>query len=256
MLHAQNHRIFATARGPWVNVASTPCNGRYPIENPYSGPDVPLRYRYKTYEIGGEDIHLRTLRDTQQYSDPRGVAHDLGISPANWSLFGVVWDSSQVLARFMAGFQIDGKRILELGCGIALSSLLLNRRGGDITATDYHPEAGGFLLANTRLNDDQDIPFFRADWNETAINDGGFDLIIGSDVLYERSQLAPLARFIEDHASPACEVVLTDPGRKQQGMFRREMSRYGFNCSREQPAETASYLSSLYSGVILRFQRA
>ena len=232
-----------------------PTHGRYPIDTPYSGPDVPLRFRYRTYELGGEDIHLRTLRDTQQYSDPSGLAHDLGISAANWSLFGVVWDSSQVLARFMVDFQIDGKRILELGCGIALSSLLLNRRGGDITATDYHPEAGGFLLANTRLNNDREIPFFRANWNDKAITDGSFDLIIGSDVLYERDQLAPLARFIEDHARPTCEVVLTDPGRKQQGLFRREMSHYGFECSKEQPADTASYLTSLYSGAILRYRR-
>ena len=61
------------------------------------------------------------------------------------------WDSSQVLARLMVDFNIEGKRILELGCGMALSSLLLNRRGGDITATDYHPQAGVFLLAGLVL---------------------------------------------------------------------------------------------------------
>ena len=120
------------------------------ISTIYSGPDVPLRYRYQTFEFGREDIHLRTLRDTQQYSDPAGEAHRLGISAANWSLFGVVWDSSQILARLMVDFEIDGKRILELGCGMALSSLLLNRRGGDITATDYHPEAEAFLKKKYR----------------------------------------------------------------------------------------------------------
>ena len=63
----------------------------------------------------------------------------------------------------MVDFEINGKRILELGCGMALSSLLINRRGGNITATDYHPQAGIFLKKNTELNEDADIPFFLPD---------------------------------------------------------------------------------------------
>ena len=197
---------------------------------------------------------MRSLRDTQQYGDPDGEAEALGISAANWSLFGVVWDSSQVLARLMVDFNIEGKRILELGCGMALSSLLLNRRGGNITATDYHPQAGVFLLANTRLNEDGDIPFFRADWGDTEATNGRFDLIIGSDVLYERSMLPLLARFIQDHALDRCEVVLVDPGRNQQGPFTREMAQYGFTLSKEKPADSP-YLTKAFTGSVLRYCR-
>jgi predicted nicotinamide N-methyase len=215
---------------------------------------VPLRHRYQTYELGDEDIHVRSLRDTQQYSDPQGKALALGISAANWALFGVVWDSSQVLARHMAGFDIQGKRILELGCGLALSSLLLNRRGGDITATDYHPESGPFLLANTRLNRDRAIPYFQADWQKKKSNNGRFDLIIGSDVLYERGHLKRLAGFIESHAQPLCEVLIVDPGRKQTGAFSRLLCGYGFSHSQFKPADTA-YLKKAFSGSILSYKR-
>ncbi|MCD8541365.1 MAG: hypothetical protein LRY22_01600 [Aliarcobacter cryaerophilus] len=48
------------------------------------------------------------------------------------------------------------KRILEVGCGIGLSSLILNRLNADITATDYHPEAEKFLDINTELNKDDE----------------------------------------------------------------------------------------------------
>jgi len=182
------------------------------------------------------------------------VAHDLGISSANWALFGVVWDSSQVLARLMVDFDIAGKRILEVGCGMALSSLLLNRRGGDITATDYHPEAGSFLNANTLLNEDRQIPFFRADWDAPEITHGKFDLIIGSDVLYERHKLAALARFVQGHAKPNCEVVVVDPGRKQQGPFNQHMSDYGFQHRKDTP-ENSAYLDKPFTGSILRYCR-
>jgi len=57
----------------------------------------PLRYKYQTIEFGDNDIHLRTLKDKQQFSDKDKKAEDLGISSATWSLFGVVWPSSEVL---------------------------------------------------------------------------------------------------------------------------------------------------------------
>lgn len=224
------------------------------IQSSYSGPPVPLRFRYQTFELGNEDIHLRSLRDTQQYSDPLGEAEALGISAANWSLFGVVWDSSQVLAQRMLNFDIKGKRILEFGCGLALSSLLVNRRGGNITATDYHPEAGRFLRVNTRLNKDGEIPFFRSDWAEAGSSHGQFDLIIGSDVLYERDNLHHLARFIEGHADRQCQVLIVDPGRKQQGHFAARMADLGFSHHREAAPDTA-YLSKPFSGAILSYRR-
>jgi len=54
------------------------------------------------------------LRDRQQFSDPEGIADAVGISSATWSMFGVLWDSSQVLANFMIDYELAGKRILEV----------------------------------------------------------------------------------------------------------------------------------------------
>ena len=61
-----------------------------------------LRVRYQTYEFDDVDVHVRTLRDCQQYDDDSGAADRLGISSAQWSLFGVVWESGEILARLMA----------------------------------------------------------------------------------------------------------------------------------------------------------
>ena len=197
---------------------------------------------------------MRSLRDVQQFQDPEGEAAALGITAANWSLFGVVWDSSQVLAKFMEEFDIAGKRILELGCGMALSSLLINRRGGDITATDYHPEAENFLQRNTLLNNDKDIPYFRSDWENFTSEHGHFDLIIGSDVLYDHGKLQPLAKFIQGHAQPQCEVVVVDPGRIKQGRFNQQMLQYGFSRQRTEPGDS-SYLEKPFGGSIFTFRR-
>jgi len=213
-----------------------------------------LRVRYQTIEFGDLDIHMRTLRDRQQFLDIDGAAEKLGISSALWPLFGVVWDSGEVLAHHMLDYQIDGKRILEVGCGIALASLVLNHRHADITSTDYHPEAGKFLAENVRLNDGEKIPFVRTAWEDNNSDLGKFDLIIGSDLLYERSHAELLSGFIDQHAKTHCEVVLVDPGRGNHARFSKQMVRLGYTHRQHRP-ENADYLSKPFRGQILSYRR-
>lgn len=211
-----------------------------------------LRVRYQTIEFDDVDIHVRTLRDNQQFQDTDGVSEALGISSAQWPLFGVVWASGKVLAHLMFDYKITGKRILEVGCGIGLASLVLNHRSADITATDYHPEAEGFLRQNTRLNDDPEIPFVRTGWGDADSGLGEFDLIIGSDLLYESDQVGPLAAFIDQHAKHHCDVIIVDPGRPNRGRFSKKMVSLGYSHSRHRP-ENADYLEQAFKGQILHY---
>lgn len=213
-----------------------------------------LRFQYQTIEFGKSDIHLRTLRDKQQYSDDDDLAEKLGISSANWSLFGVVWDSSKVLANYMFDYEIEGKKILEIGCGIALSSLMLNQRHANITATDYHPEVEPFLLKNITLNEGNKIPFIRTGWGDVDSGLEKFDVVIGSDLLYEIDHIDLLSEFIHRHTQPECEVIIVDPGRAQHARFSKKMIRLGYSHSQSKP-ENVDYLTQPFKGQILRYQR-
>ena len=213
-----------------------------------------LRMRYQTIEFGHFDIHLRTLKDNQQFEDIDQVAEKLGISSATWPLFGIVWASGQVLSRHMLNFEIAGKRVLEVGCGIGLSSLLLNERHCDITATDYHPEAGKFLAHNVALNCGKPIPFTRTDWADVDNNLGKFDLIIGSDLLYEQEHIELLSNFINRQANPACEVIIVDPGRGQHARFSKAMVKHGFSHSQFKP-QNVENLETPFKGVVLTYRR-
>lgn len=213
-----------------------------------------LRLRYQTIEFDQTDIHICTLRDKQQFDDADDVALDLGISPSLWPLFGVVWPSSMVLAHHMNEHDTTGKRILEVGCGMALSSLLLNAKDADITASDYHPEVETFLNRNTALNDDAAITFERADWAEEGDTLGLFDLIIGSDILYEDGHIEQLARFINNHAQPSCEIILVDPGRGRKTKISKKLAEFGFDYTHTQPDHT-DYLDEPFKGHILTFWR-
>lgn len=213
-----------------------------------------IRVRYQTIEFGSTDIHVCTLRDKQQFSDPDGIAESLGITSALWPLFGVIWPSGLVLAHLMHNTDTGTKRILEVGCGMALSSLLLNKRDADITATDYHPDAEKYLIRNAILNNSEAIAYERVDWADNADGLGMFDLIIGSDLLYEDQHILLLANFINCHANPTCDVILVDPSRGRKTKLSNCMKDFGFTSTHEK-SPPAAYLDQSYKGDILRFSR-
>ena len=194
-------------------------------------------YRTKQESIaiaGVGDLLIRSLFDRQQHADPLGDAERLGISSAQWPLFGLLWPSGAHLAARMALRPVVlAERILEIGCGLGLASLVGHRRGADVTASDVHPLAAAFLLENLRLNQLPPMKYRHGAWAaraQAAPGDvqGLFDLIIGSDVLYERDDGATLAGFIQRHAAPVAEVWIVDPDRGNRPAFNRAMQARGF----------------------------
>lgn len=211
---------------------------------------------------GAADLQIRSLLDNDQFADPAGAAEALGISSAQWPLFGQVWPSGLHLAAAMAVRPLlEGERILEIGCGLALASLVCHRRGAEVTASDIHPLAGAFLLENLRLNELAPMRYCHGDWSEDAVAavdgaprvQGRFDLIIGSDVLYERDDGGALAAFIDKHALPRCELLIVDPNRGNRAAFTRRMGALGFGFS--ETALVAQAGQADYRGRLMRFAR-
>ncbi len=220
-------------------------------------------YQFKQESVaidGAAELQIRSLLDKQQFSDPVGSAEALGISSAAWPLFGQLWPSSLHLAALMARRVLrDDESILEIGCGIALASLVSHRRGGLVTASDVHPLAGGFLLENLRLNLLPPMRYCHGDWamNEDTQStqhrpnvQGRFDLIIGSDVLYERDDAGLLPAFIARHAQAECELLIVDPDRGNRAAFSKRMAVLGFGL------EETVLRHEGYKGRLLQYRRA
>lgn len=209
---------------------------------------------YKTYSVGHRDYRLCSLSDAEQYCDPEGEALRRGISREAWALFGQVWPSGQVLAEVMLTEGIQGRRVLELGAGLALASLVVHSRGGDMTVSDIHPLIPRFLEENLRMNALAPLRYEVADWADAERNLGAFDLIIGSDLLYERGQAELLADVIDRHCAERAEVLIVDPDRRPQAAFRAHMQEMGFNV-RQTRADRRFANGETYRGSLLRFAR-
>lgn len=210
--------------------------------------------KYQTVTVAGHDYKIRSLLDLQQYADPDGESERAGLSPANWSLFGKIWPSSRVLALAMDSFDLAGKRILEIGAGLGLASLVIHRRKGDITVSDWHPLSRDFLKKNLSLNSLAPLEHQNGNWAEIDYDLGQFDLIIGSDILYERQQEGLLSAFIDRHASKSAEIIIVDPDRGNRPEFCRQMAELGYHFS-SSPAERFLENGEPYKGRFLNFTR-
>jgi predicted nicotinamide N-methyase len=211
---------------------------------------------------GCPDLLIRSLLDRQQFADTLGQAAALGISSAAWPLFGLLWPSGvQLAAHMVVRPPAPGLAVLEIGCGLALASLVCHRAGIDITASDRHPLAESFLLANLTLNRLGPLRYRHGDWAvaPAAVPDvrvsGRFDLIIGSDLLYERDDGATLAAFIARHAAPGGEVRIVDPDRGNRPAFNRQMSAQGFEVRESRLDCGATATAAAYKGRLLSYRR-
>ena len=144
----------------------------------------------------------------------------------------------------MALRPVTTERILEIGCGLGLASLVAHRRGAQVTASDCHPMVHAFLDENPRLNGLPPLRYRHGQWGRAAPREDGlpvltvardaqvlglFDLIVGSDILYERDEEGALARFIHAHAAAQAQVWVVDPNRGNRAPFHKHMTRAGFS---------------------------
>jgi len=218
---------------------------------------------------GVDDLLIRSLLDRDQFSDPFGDAARLGISSAAWPLFGLLWPSgAQLAARLGQRRVLPAERILEVGCGLALASLVGHRRGADVTASDGHPLAAAFLAENLRLNGLGPLKYRHGHWADAPAPPargrgerarsvrGRFELIVGSDLLYERDDEGLLAAFIGRHAADAAEVWIVDPDRGNRPAFHRRMAALGFGRDEQRLDAPARDGGAAYKGRLLSYHRS
>lgn len=137
-------------------------------------------------------------------------ARTLELSP----YYGVPWASGLALAQHLAkmGGFLKGKTVLELGCGLALPSIVAAKLGARVTAIDFHPDVPKLLETNCTQNGVQ-VEFALKDWRSGGMDLGSFDFVIGSDILYESSHPDSIAREVTAHCHRESHILLADPGR-------------------------------------------
>lgn len=138
-----------------------------------------------------------------------------------------LWPSARVLADRVATEQGAGRSLLELGCGLGLVSLAAALAGFAVLATDYYGEALEFTAANAARNGIEELDTRLIDWRRWPDDLGQFDLVVASDVLFERPNSALVAAALARSLAPGGLGLVTDPGRQIASSFRDECTLRG-----------------------------
>src|SRR2546421_5709907 len=172
------------------------------------------------HQLALPDGELRLL----QPSDAAELPDD---GPVEWAplvpYWSVLWRSGVALGRDLAGSRLAGLRVVELGCGLGVPSLVAARAGAAVLATDECAEALELVERNARENGVR-VETARVDWGaaDELVARGPFGLVLAADVLYERASVAPLLSLLPRIGR---EVWLADPGRPSARAFLQQARR-------------------------------
>ena len=132
--------------------------------------------------------------------------------------WAILWPSAIGLAEHIAQMLgLKAKKVLELGAGIGLPSLVAAKAGADVLTTDWYVEALIFAQANASINKTK-LETKLLDWRETPPN-LKFDIILGADILYEQRNLQPVLEMMDHLLAPNGTVFLSDPNRFRMDAF-------------------------------------
>jgi predicted nicotinamide N-methyase len=140
-----------------------------------------------------------------------------------------LWSSAVALAHDVSMRSLRGKPTLELGCGLGLPSIAAARVGGRVLATDWSEDAVAATAANAERNG-VEVETLRCDWAEPGpiVARAPWPLVLASDVLYERRNVAQLLGLLPRLVDETGLVLLADPGRTPAERFLRGAEEQGW----------------------------
>ncbi len=150
------------------------------------------------------------------------------------SLWWGVTTSALALSRFIeSGFNVKGKTLLELGSGVGLSGLVAAIKGAKVTFSDCVPDALQTAKLNTIANGlhERDAEFRILDW-EVPCPLGRFDIIIGSEIVYEYFFHGSLTDLILSALKEDGVILLADRQRMVVDRFIGRLIRKGLSCKK------------------------
>jgi predicted nicotinamide N-methyase len=164
----------------------------------------------ETIVVAGEPISLFRPRDSDDL-----LAEEAFDQEELLPYWAELWPSSVALAQTVGARALRGTRTLELGCGLGLVSIAAARAGGRVLATDWSAEALRFTRDNAARND-VEIETMLVDWSapEAILERGPWQLVLGSDVLYERRNVDQMLELLPRLVDSSGEVWIADPGRQ------------------------------------------
>ncbi len=182
-----------------------------------------LRRRFRVTEttiaLGGTAIELLHPASSDEL-----ISEEDYLADERLPYWAEPWPSSFALSRDLVDpdsllGEGRGRRMLELGCGAGLVACAATLAGFTVTASDYYEDALRFARVNTWRATKQAIDVLLLDWRALPELMPRYDVVIASDVLYERPYAEIVARTLSRTLAPGGVAIIADPGRMATPAF-------------------------------------
>lgn len=173
-------------------------------------------------EIEKFKIHLTVVDNPDELLDrllAKGMDHE-DVREERVPYWAQLWPSSIALGRHLIKNNLvaPAESVLEIGCGLGLTGITAGLLGGNVTLSDYLPEALHFAQINWAQNLEQPARLLQLDWRDPnpalAAN-----LILAADIAYESSAFPYLASAFQSLCLPGGRILAADPSRSSAPIF-------------------------------------
>lgn len=191
------------------------------------------RYRLKHFDlkISGRVYKLASISNIDDLLDeiieqgPGTEAFD-DEQIAYWA---ELWHAAIGLAELIEEGKVvrEGQEVLEIGCGLGLCGIAAGFQGAKVVLTDYLPEALELARYNWLLNHESEPDCRILDWRFPK-KEWQAEVIIASDVAYEKRSYEPLMHFFREMSTEDGEIWLSEPGRSFTQSWVSQLTDHGY----------------------------
>ncbi|MGH7619610.1 MAG: class I SAM-dependent methyltransferase [Gemmatimonadaceae bacterium] len=185
-----------------------------------------LRRRFRVVEtivpVASRELSIIHPASAEDLIDERAFERDERLP-----YWAELWPSSRVLGERLLAIDGTHRSLIELGCGAGVVSTCAALAGFDVVVSDYYEDALRFARVNAARNAAPVPRHLLLDWRYLPPGLPRFDVVIASDVLYERPYGRLVAQAIAATLAPGGVALVADPGRVGREEFMRALGGSG-----------------------------
>jgi predicted nicotinamide N-methyase len=174
--------------------------------------------------VGARQLTLLRVKDLERHVDREALLRDETEEPPYWAH---LWTGALTLARYVEErVECRDQSVLDLGCGLGLTGIIAARKGGKVMFADKEPEALALATVNAQRNNCLVFEARLLDFTRDVL-DQGFSLILGAEILYDRSTFSALVTFLAHHLLPHGRALFADARRTNTEAFYHQLAQTG-----------------------------
>ncbi len=182
------------------------------------------------HNLCGRQICVTCVEDAEAlFSRQILVDEDLEKQEESLPFWACLWPSALSLAQVLAAgdYLRPGQNALELGAGLGLVSAVACMKRVKVTTTDCQPDSLEFARLNCLQIAGVDLEVMTLDWFRPP-KDRQYEVILGSDLVYDARFFDALIRCFEALLEPAGQIYFSEPNREMGRVFFDRLGERGW----------------------------